>query len=355
MTFVRLVSFILLCSIVPLAGNAQPANAESEATVALLRAADQMSSSARYWQQEQTRRTLPDSSSGDKSDRSAASMHCGAAQQAIDLFVRFAPQAAMAQSYERIRDVYASYEVPLPASLAAAKPCRNDGQGALSSSDLSFIGTLTGTLAVPFRLTAETQEAAEKLGPVVADPARYRAVTPPATGVELLRNLKWVVDNDVVLRPDFYVPDSLRRVLGIDAFVIRQRDGGLGLDHWVRPTKEEQERSPDAAAKYAKCQYGGLYTPQPNGASQGGLTFDCSYARSDRASIEQIEKTFGADWLFLPPSVPSHGSGLPAATAAHGNERLHRESKRGRKAQRVTIQLWPDATLRSFTLDETEQ
>jgi hypothetical protein len=133
---------------------------------------------------------------------------------------------------------------------------------------------VAATLADALEHARKDKVAEAKYGPIVDNPEYYRAIKSPMSGLDLLRNVKWAIDHDALLRIDFFTSENMKRFFGVSAVVFREIAAG-----------ESKWRSP---MRRANPQTGCLYQVELSwigDAQSASLTVDCN------SSHEPLAKT----------------------------------------------------------------
>jgi hypothetical protein len=262
--------------------------------------------------------------------------HCDQLRDAVDAFVRAAPATAIQEAQERARMLALRRGGQAPESLQVPIGCERQA----GHEWLDHMATFAMTLFSLVHGASERQEVDTKLGPIAEDRAFYGSVSPPGNGLELFGNLKWLVRNGALLRRDLYTERSMRQVLGIEPFVTRNAYGGLGFD-FRRLTSSESLAKASRGSDV--CTYQAALGPRADNAE---LDFECTYLRHDMPTFEQVEALFGSSWKGPSPRLSG------TAVALHGNELMYYNELSDRAERNLLIRLWPNATLRSFSLVE---
>jgi hypothetical protein len=202
------------------------------------------------------------------------------------------------------------------------------------------------------------EAANEKFGSIIDHPQFYGAVTPPTSGMDLLRNAKWALDHNALLRVDFFTPQNMKRFMGTAAPVFRFLDR-IEVRWEFKPSASELASLPTDVAAYAKCIYGANRYQETDGSlKQASLYFECNYQNRNYPTFDEVVKVFGNEWwpgweVFGPPS---HGWPSPA-TAPHGNDEMVYDFegvpyRDGLARRRALVGFLPDASFKSFSLAE---
>jgi hypothetical protein len=143
-------------------------------------------------------------------------------------------------------------------------------------------------------------------------------VEKPTTSLQLLQNLKLALQNDLLLRRDFYAAESLTRFFGVE-----EASSGVGEnnpnDIWVRA------KTFGYAVKSAKNDeyvFSGISFSAGLKSKEVGKSssFVVLAFGLGGPSFDDMEKVFGKGWV-PDKTAPLHGP-PPPPTAPHGNERL---------------------------------
>jgi hypothetical protein len=277
-------------------------------------------------------RTLADRRRKPPPPREDLEQYCDAMRDAIDLFLANASAVAIEQTQERTRSLSLKWAGHAPATLAAPMGCESQrGIGWLE-----HVAALAGVLQLMFHGTWETEAADLKFGPIAVDRAFYTGRESPANGLALLGAFKWLVDNNVLRRSDFYTPYAIGRVLGVDPFLTRTLYGATGFEHQSHAVQESVVR---ASRGSATCLYVSGVSATRAGAE---LFFECNYARPDMPTFEQVEGIFGTDWRIAPQAAGS------AAAASRSKRMMYYKAKVADEEREGSIGFGPDGTVRSF-------
>lgn len=144
------------------------------------------------------------------------------AAEAIEVFQKVAPEFLLATSLERLQPLLAVSGLQRPKSLSEViQECRLK----CTSAGASLI---VGSLANSMREALEHLKASDQFGPIQSKAGFYASVLRPVTSVDLLLNLKFIYENDVLLEADFYTLENLERFLGRKPAGLRRTfDGGF--------------------------------------------------------------------------------------------------------------------------------
>jgi hypothetical protein len=219
-------------------------------------------------------------------------------REATATFHRLAPRPAIADALDAVQSTFAGRLLETPPTLdAAIDECERRRDPQLTAL---VAGNIVGYLTRP-------------AAPAARDSQFYGAVTPPRTGVDLLRNLKFALDHDAVLRDDFYAPETLRRFFGSAGEAHHDPDGGIS-----------------ASWDDGRCRYAAGNRRRESGKPIGGLRLRCVTAPNS----EEFLRLFGKP-------------------AEEGNARLHYNFDTNVLNRSVEIVF--DATAHMSAFDLTEE
>jgi hypothetical protein len=269
------------------------------------------------------------------------------------LFLRLASEQQISRATDYVGQVYETVKLPKPPTL----------QVAIEEAEKRRIPNLTmsvaSSLRVAFYHAWQGLAADVRYGPIIDNPKFYDAVKPPTSGMELLRNTKWALDNDALLRVDFFTSENMKRFLGMAAPVIRTLDD-ITVRWETKPSAADLAALPPDVAERARCIYIVKGSLQADGnLKSGNLDFNCNYV-PNRAypTFDEVVEVFGHRWrsAWEVNGPPLHGM-PPPPTAAHGNEDMVYEFRgapyRGRHVWRqVLARFGPDASFGGFSLSE---
>jgi len=152
----------------------------------------------------------------------------------------------------------------------------------------------------------------------------YSIMSTPRNAIELLQNIRYAVDNDLLLRKDFYTLDIFIKFIGADntfgVYKEPQSDqdkfqiGGRRFGYAVVASATEE-------TTLVGANYGGGWRKNIDANEHSGV-LNLGFSRSvnkGAISFEDVEKVFGKKWT-LPKEVPVHPP--PPSTAKYGNYTL---------------------------------
>lgn len=174
-----------------------------------------------------------------------------------------------------------------------------------SPQDVTLVRSVTYLLAPIFDRAREVVQASHAFPPIKDDPERYRPLSRPVTVDGVLQNVKWLAENGVVLRDDFYVRENTARLSGTDSVVTRYVTSIQA--HW---------RAATSAA--GDCEFGiGRGNTEAGKITTGGFSMSCRDSESNHVHPADVGRIFGHDWKseedvqgprhhgpMLPPNVP---------------------------------------------------
>ncbi len=272
-------------------------------------------------------------------------------QDAMALFLRFVNADVAANTLTRVQQSFESLKLPKPGTLEQAiEDCTR-------RQNLVLSRYVSGSLRLSFYDAWQQQAADTKYGEIVDNPKLYGAVSAPANGLDLLRNLKWVIDHDAVLRADFFTSANMKRFFGTASPVKRGIDR-LRAQWQLGPPKREGSALPPTPM--ARCTYNVFRAQNADGnATNGSISIDCNYPNSTYPTFDEVRQVFGDKWqtgysVFGPPLHGPH----PSATARHGNETMVYTFSAGRDAsgrplqRRLVVEFDPGANFRRLWFSE---
>lgn len=149
----------------------------------------------------------------------------------------------------------------------------------------------------------------------------YAMVKIPTRPIEILENIKFALDHDLILREDFYATENLHNFFSIENPSMGSTESGQ-KDIWVRtsnfggrlfkPVKFRSSTYPGAqlVLSFKSTELGKVHASI--GLSISGL------GKVSELNFDAVEKIFGKNWK-LDRTAPLHGPN-PPATAPHGND-----------------------------------
>jgi hypothetical protein len=336
-----IIAAVLVCQST-LSASAQTTEKTSSAVESLHRAADLMRPTVDFFVNEIRVGLVPDKSRVPPSEQDFAGNY-RKMEEAAGLIQRFAPAPFVSRAIAEVGSSFEGTRLPRPPTLReAAERC--DRQ---RNPELTAVVAMSLAQFADFSWQSEAADA--KYGPIVDNPAVYGEMTPPASPVKLLRNAKWVLDHDAVLRADFFTPQNMERFFGMAEPVLRTLDQ-IHARWEVKPLEKELAALPPAVVGLlAKCTYGADRFQDADGSLKGGkLYFECNYPNPAYPTLDDVIRVFGP---------PSYGPPLPLAPPK-GSEILLYDfggaPYLGRKVKReLSFKLGRDASFKEFVLSET--
>jgi len=186
-----------------------------------------------------------------------------------------------------------------------------------------------------------TAESAEKI---------HQKIKRPSTVLELLTNLKVALDQNLLLREDFYTQENLKKISGGDKVF------------WIGKTPTRQQAG--------ITEFGGMLRP----VRVGNNTFEgVSYsvgrdvldsekiqanahlsfmASNPDVTFEQIEDVFGKGWQRFPFFPPPTGRKFEPPTHPPGNDRIRYDFDSGHVGRSIVMEFHEDGTLYNITFSE---
>lgn len=216
-------------------------------------------------------------------------------KQAAVLFEQCAPKFIVDDAYRfEIQSFPSSVQASLPSLMSIVEYCDE----ARSAECKQIMGDLSS-----FILSAILQLEAERDYPVPADPQFYESLTPPKDGIDLLRNFRFLLDQNALGRPDFYRADIISRAFGTAPQAIYRSGQGYRATWFAKPAPAHLAQS---------CSYQIEGRGRRAGASNvlpfGSVQLGCSLPRA-MPTLSDVEKVFGTTWsttvkspMALPPT-----------------------------------------------------
>jgi hypothetical protein len=346
----------VLAIVFALSASAQRREITTESIESLHHASDVMRDAEQFFRRESATKMFPDA----PASKNRVPLHeqdfadnFNKMKAATDLFLRFASEPFISRAIESIGHVFESSGLPKPATIESAiEQC--DRQ---RSTDLS--ASVATSLSVSFYHAWQGQAADAKFGPIIDNPTFYAVVRPPTSGMELLRNAKWALDHDALLRVDFFTSENMKRFFGATAPVIRTLEDILV--RWeVKPSAAALAALPPNAAESARCIYIVQGSLQADGnLKSANLDFNCDYSPNrEYPTFDEVVEVFGHRWRSAWEVNGPRLHGMPPTpTAPHGNEDMIYEFPgapyRGHHVwRRLLVRFAPDATFENFSLYE---
>ena len=276
--------------------------------------------------------------------------------RAANLFSRFAGEQSVAQALNVLASLVVFGERFHPSTLQeAVAECERRG--------VDFSSVVTQALGCSFFVSWDRLVAKTKYGSIKDNPAFYGVVAPPTSALDLLRNAKWAIDHDVVLRVDFFTPENMNRFFGtgnpvfsllMNAVYMRSEIKAVGSDVTVLGAR------PDATCAYGASGLdlsdggfvsGRLYTS----FRSGRLYFECDYYPNNAPTFDEVVRVFGDKWKDHGPLPPARARSWPPAAAPHGNGSLtyvfDDALRLGRQVHgKLEVDFAPDARVTKFDL-----
>jgi hypothetical protein len=335
-----------------LSGWAQTKEHSTESIEGLRHATDLANSAADFFVGESAVKTFPNAPANKNhitpSEQQFAESYVKM-KEATSLFLKYADPPLVSAAVDKAGDAFKMRGFPRPRMLLeAVEQCAK-----LRNLDLSW--AVANSLRGSMYQAWQGQAATAKFGTIVDNPAFYMDVKLPTSAKEVLRNVKWALDHDALLRVDFFTPESMDRFFGVAAPMIRSLDG-IRANGEMEFSLKGLTDLPKNFAVNAKCTYSVGGALESDGSlKEGSLAFFCNYI-----TFDDVELVFGDKWqagwmVFGPP--PPHSLPFPA-TAPHGNETMVYDFDgppyyRGRQVQRrLVVEFAPDASLKALQLSE---
>ena len=168
------------------------------------------------------------------------------------------------------------------------------------------------------------------------------AVKTPTTANELLANIYYAVQNNLLVQRGLYVDDYLLRLFGGTRVVWRTPVGTqivdgqvVGFSKWIKPLVVDGIRLDGISIAFS------LQRSRAEVASLFGL-----FRVPSDANFDDVIRVFGKNWKEAPPEPLSpHPRIYGPATHPHGNETILYEFERDNVSQIVSFELNGDASI----------
>jgi hypothetical protein len=267
-------------------------------------------------------------------------------KQATESLLRLAPTPIIGDALWSVQLAFVGRQFPKPTTLLeAVEECEKRRDPRLTSLVSDDIRTY-------LRTAREDIEAERTFGPIVDNPQLYGAITAPTNGIELLRNLGFALDHDVILRRDFYTAENMRRFFGSAPTIYKKSNGSIRTRWDVKPTDKERNKLEPGAERYAQCQYVADLIVTTSAKKKGGIAIVCNFKHALGPTFEEVEQVFGQDWQNT-WQMPLHGP-PPPRTTPHGNTRITYDFDKAPLRRSITVSFDPNATFSSLNLSEEE-
>ncbi len=171
-------------------------------------------------------------------------------------------------------------------------------------------------------------------------------VKKPATPMELLENIKFALDRDLLLSGDFYTEENLKQFTG------------------GNKVREAYDKKDKRNKWYGISDFGAMLEP----VKDGGMSFDFRRTvqengktgvelslfirqRDDRMRFEDVEKLFGPSWQYSKEFIPD-GMKLHSPTREHGNAWISYAVDSAKARGLMKLKFREDATLMNVNIFE---
>jgi hypothetical protein len=232
-------------------------------------------------------------------------------REATALFMRFAGERFVTMAMEGIEYWFDDLRLHDP-SVVVPRTVEEAVQKCHERRDRELTVKVAATLADALENARKDKVAEAKYGPIVDNPEYYRAIKSPMSGLDLLRNVKWAIDHDALLRIDFFTSENMKRFFGVSATVFREI--AAGQSKWRSSMRQGNPKT------------GCLYQVElswAGGAQSAFLTVDCNSSHSISPTFDDVVRTFGENWQPDPKVSPEgvHIRGLSSQGAVKGVHR----------------------------------
>ena len=145
----------------------------------------------------------------------------------------------------------------------------------------------------------------------------YAMVKKPTMPIELLQNIKFALDHQLLQNEDFYTDENMKSFLGGRKVFwekddhTEKRGGFVGLDQMVKTERKFNDGISFSFDRKIK----------ENGQVQ--IELELIIFGEHPANFDAVEKIFGTDWHYpRNRMVRGHGEVIPSATQPHGNAHI---------------------------------
>ena len=145
----------------------------------------------------------------------------------------------------------------------------------------------------------------------------YPTVMKPTTLIELLQNIKFALDHQLLLKEDFYTDENMKSFLGGRKVFLEKDDrtekrgGFVGLGQQVKT-----ERKFNDGISF-------MFDRKIKESGQVHVELELIIFGEHPANFDAVEQIFGADWHYpRNRMVRGHGEVIPSTTQPHGNAHI---------------------------------
>jgi hypothetical protein len=272
---------------------------------------------------------------------------CRKLTEAVDTLLKFGPRSFIDFALQSVQMAFSANLQDMPATLeAAAKRCETE-------HNIRLAQQLVGTVSTVLQGAENDVEAEIRFGPLIDNASLYGAIKSPQDGIDLLRNLKFALDHDIVLRRDFFAPENLARFFGVRPLTLRNPAGDIRAFWSLKPAAHELRRLAPSVAQHAQWQYSIGLLVSSDGKKAGWISVSCNYPSSDAPTFEDVEQEFGTDWQDI-WELPQHGP-PPPRTAPRGNTLIQYTFDRPTVYRKLIASFGPNADFTSLSLTIEER
>ncbi|SAL74794.1 hypothetical protein AWB67_04661 [Caballeronia terrestris] len=177
-------------------------------------------------------------------------------------------------------------------------------------------------------------------------------ISRPTTAIEYAKNLKFIIDHDLLLQDDFYTEANLKDVFNLEEVSIT--NNGSTPERYISIAANPPAyifprimASPLFGGSVPGATLVGGKSSHALGLITAGINFQLT---EDGPSFVETQQIFGNDFvLFSSPTPPPHGP-LANASAPHGNETWRKEDFAHNQNKVVTISFNAAAQLTGITV-----
>lgn len=245
------------------------------------------------------------------------------------------------------RNLARGVRAPPPSSLSdAVNECEQ-------RNDYLIAALLASALDTALEAAAEDIRAELIFGPPAENPRLYGLVVVPRTSRELLHNLRYVLDHDLMLRRDFYTERNMQRFLAAPyAPILRTTAGDISAS-WAVGARSSFTGWPVAPDRNRdQCQYGARLLVGAGGGRSASVFISCNFNSALSPSLPEVEEAFGKEWKNTWRG-PMHGP-PPPASSRYGNQRMTYVLDKGGRRRTLNVLFESDGDFSSLELTEED-
>jgi hypothetical protein len=175
-------------------------------------------------------------------------------------------------------------------------------------------------------------------------------IRPPTSTIEMINNLADAFDYDLLVQPEFYTIENIKRLSGAEFVTWRANDENrrafwtTGFDLAVPPVKSGNFALP-----------GLTYAISLQGLSSGkykGIAEIFIGESHSELAFEKMEKFFGTNWENYISPIFGHDRYLGPSTNVHGNQRILYRSEDAATRRALRLEFRPDGTLVQISFNQ---